>query len=674
VDVAGLFTPDEEQLVAVLDFEAVGLDTMEFLTRAVPEFLARAMTGETGGLRALDRRRVTRTWDEVVGTTTDPQARYDRLTGKLGATHVLTGNVIRQPDGVLVQADLRRGREIVAQASAVAPVDDAIAVAESLGVQLLAASAGEFHRLSGLATSSTAAVQDWYTGLEAFREGRYEDAVTAYSLALDRDSSFALAAWGMMNAALWLDDAGDALRRGRRLAWQHRNRLPPADSAMFVAESQRNGYPQPLPRGELDAFELYERAVQLYPDRWDAWFRYGDFLWHEGGAYVDDGRPTAIEAFNRAIALDSVGHDEVWRHLAEHYLLTGDYAAYRSLPEAYRNRGFDAGFAMMDANRELAASEWEWLANQYFQPIHGVTALQVEGSALDEAELLVAILEARAAEGDANSAQEAGVYAMNRGRPREAARLLRVAEGDSPVCGGGPCQLPEQWLQSAAFVEGMADIVLPMRDSMEASWVGRSIEDIASEDRDARFAAGSMVENGLWIGVWDILRDGDPTAAQAALHMARRMGELTDLAGWQVVSALGVSFLEALLATENGDPGAARAVAVADSIYSMGGGTRGTLRSTIAFQVLLSHLYQRIGDDEKALRVMQRVWMRFGEEYRWFLSHRLLNRARLASKLGYRDEAVQSYEHYLALMADPEPVLQDSVAAVRAEYEAYARR
>jgi tetratricopeptide (TPR) repeat protein len=665
VDMEGLFAPEEEQLVAVLDFELIGPDSLAYLTQAIPEFLAMAMTGEAGVPRALDRRVVTRTWDEVQGMTVDPQARSDRVVAQLGATHVLTGRVIRQPGGVLVQADLLRGREIVAQASAVAPEADAIAVAESLGVQLLAGSAGELDRLSKLTSTSTATVRHWLRGVEAFRQGNYREAAEAHAEALDEDSTFVLAAWGLFNSYLWLE--GSAGGRGVRLAWKHRDRLPPGDSAMLVVEAQRNAYPEPLPRGEADVLALYQGLVQAFPGRWDAWLRYGDYLWHEGGAYVDEGRPMAVQAFHRAIALDSAGNDEPWRHLAEHYLLTGDYEAYSALPEAHRDSASDAAFAMMDPNRALAASEWEWFTNRYFEPIHGVTILQVEGSALDEAEALAAILRARAAEGDANSAQEAGVYAMNRGRPEEAARLLRVAESDSPVC-GGPCQLPEQWLQSAAFVEGMAEVVRPIRDSMEASWSGRRLEDIQSEDADSRLAAGSMVENGFWIGVWDVLRDGDPRAAESALHMARRMGELTDRSRWLVVSRLAVAFSEALLATENGGPDASRAVAVADSVYSMGRARR----STIALQVLLAHLYERIGDDEKALRVMQRVWMRGGEEYRWFLSHRLLSRARLAAKLGFRDEAVQSYEHYLALMSDPEPTLEESVAMVRTEYEAYA--
>jgi tRNA A-37 threonylcarbamoyl transferase component Bud32/tetratricopeptide (TPR) repeat protein len=666
VDLSAVFAPDEEELVAVLDFESLVPDSLEYLTRAIPEFLATAMTGETGGPRALGRRLVRRTWDEVLGTTADPQARYERAAAALGATHVLRGEVIHQPDGgVRVRAELLRGREIVTEAVAIAQSGDAIAVSEALGVQLLAGSAGEFHRLSGLATSSTATVQQWLRGTEAFRDGRYEEAVTAYSAALDEDSTFALAAWGLMNSAMWLEDAGGGLGRGLRLAWQHRGRLPPADSAIFVAESQRGGYPEPLPAGELGALRLFERAVQLYPERWDAWFRYADFLWHEGGAYVDEGRPLAVQAFQRALALDTAGHDEIWQHLFEHYVLTGNSEAFRALPPQHQNRAAGAVLTLMDPTRELDSSEREWHEELYQGPIHGLMDLQAAGAAMAEAERLASILEQRAEDGDPNSAQVAGVFAMNRGRPSHAARLLRLAEEPSPVCGGGICQLTEQWLQSAVFAEGMAEIVGPMRDSLEAGWAHVRIEDIASDDRDMRIAAGEMLYYGFWIAVWDMM-EGDSAGARANLALARRVPELSERAYLIRVSGVVTSFLEALLAADSDAPSAKQAVAAADSVYAMGGMDR----STIALQVLLSQLYHRVGDDEKALRVLQRVWMRGGEEYVWFLSDRLLSRARLAADLGYRDEAIQSYEHYLTLMSNPEPVLEETVAGVGAELEA----
>jgi hypothetical protein len=78
-------------------------------------------------------------------------------------------------------------------------------------------------------------------------------------------------------------------------------------------------------------------------------------------------------------------------------------------------------------------------------------------------------------------------------------------------------------------------------------------------------------------------------------------------------------------------------------------------------------MYREIGEPQQSLGILRRQWMRFGVEYIQFLAPRLLRRARLATELGYRDEAIQSYQHYLWLRSDPEPVLVDQVVAVRAE-------
>ena len=403
----------------------------------------------------------------------------------------------------------------------------------------------------------------------------------------------------------------------------------------------------------------------MYPERWDAWFRYADFLWHEGGAFVDDGRPTALQAFNRAIALDSVGHDEAWRHLSEHYVLTGNQEAFLALPPEHQDRGVGVVLTLMDSQSGIDPREREWFEGSYFQPMYGLMEFQAAGAAMGEAERLARILEQRAEGGDGNSAQVAGVFAMNRGRPELANRLLELASTPSPSCGGNVCQEPLQWLWAAVLVEGMADFVRPLRDSLAASFSVEAIEDIGSSEVQRRIAAGTMVELAFWIAVWDLV-EGDPAGAEDLLEPARRMGELAEHRRWTRLSRVIVSFLEAFLEIASESPTATQAVAAADSAYARGG----LGRSTIGLRVLLAELYQRSGDREKALRVLQRIWMVGGEEYVWFLSDRLLDRARLAADLGYRDAAIQSYEHYLTLMSDPELAFEEKVGGVRAELEA----
>lgn len=51
----------------------------------------------------------------------------------------------------------------------------------------------------------------------------------------------------------------------------------------------------------------------------------------------------------------------------------------------------------------------------------------------------------------------------------------------------------------------------------------------------------------------------------------------------------------------------------------------------------------------------------------------LREEGRLASLLGERAEAIQAYQHYLALRSTAEPSLRSSVEAIRAEVAKLAR-
>ncbi len=648
IDFGTLFSPEQEQLVAVLDFEGLGLDTLDYLTQAIPEFLALALTGETGGPRAIDRRVVIRAWNNVQGMTADPQERYRRVVEELGATHLLTGTVIRQPTGVLVQAELRRGREIVTEASVVATEESAIVAAEAVGVQLLAASAGEFERLPGLVSSSTAAVRDWLNGTQTFRRGQYDSAAAMFSQAVDADTTFALAAWGMMGSAMWLEQPGRYYRRGRRLAWLHRDRLPPADSVFFVAESYRNGYPEAI--GERASLELYRLAVQQYPDRWESWIRYGDYLWHEGGAYVDDGRALAVQAFRRAIALDSLAHNEPWEHLAEHAFITNDLEAFQKLPPQFQDPALRLALDLA-MGTDLDSTTWQALEEDYFPPIYALIGLQAMGAAMEGAERLAEILARRAGDGDGNSAQLAGFFALNRGQPGRATELLRVAES-------GGNQEPEMWIQAGIYWDAEPDEVMRVRDSLEVATRQISAEAVASPDRDAV----TKLHQRCWLAVSDLGGAGgvDLEETAALARQAESMADNMRSARWPGLCA---RFLEALAAVHAGDPSAGARVAAADSAFGLG--VRPRYR--VAWATLLADLYDRVGEPERSLAILRRVWMNGGEEYVQFLAPRLLRRARLAAELGYRDEAIQSYQHYLTLRSDPEPVLADQVEAVRME-------
>jgi hypothetical protein len=660
IDFFSLFTPIPQLRVAVVDFDGLGLESsLAYLTEAIPEFLALALTGEGGGPRALDRRQVTKEWRAVEGTTSDPTQRRQRLADRLGATHVLSGQVIRQRgDSVVVRATLYRGREVVTEADAAGTVASAIALAEAVGVQLLAAAAGEFARLPALMSSSTEAVQIWLRGQRAYRDGEFQRAVELQWDALKVDSTFALAAWNMMKSAQWLERQNPWFREGRRLAWQHRDRLPRPDSLIFVAESFRNSYPEPI--GERRSFALYQQAVREYPERWDAWLLYGDYLWHEGGIYIDDGRAKAVDAFEKALALDTLAHDEPWEHLEEHYVMTADWAGFSRLPERHRSRLSGVLRAMMNGD-SLEISTWDSLSARYQWPIIGLMQLQAAGAGMADAERLAAILERRAEGGDGNSALVAGTFWLNRGRPDHAIPLLHIADHGGG-CGGSPCQEPAMWLQAGLFSDLPADVVQHVRDSLRSPDSEMRLEDI-NGDWPAWTGLRDRFAGRAWSALWD-LHDGDQSEAAETARLARQAETIAESPRAKHFMELYAALLEAAVAVQNGAVDAAHAVARLDSVFDIGVPNQ---RHAAAWLLVQADLFARTGQPEKALAVIRRQWSRFGEERTQFLPARLLVRARLARQLGLRDEAIRAYDHYLTLRSDPEPALAELVASVRAE-------
>ncbi|TFG48406.1 MAG: hypothetical protein E4H38_06555 [Gemmatimonadales bacterium] len=588
------------------------------------------------------------------GTTSDPTQRRERLADRVGATHVVSGQVIRQRgDSVVVRATLYRGREVVTEADAQGPAGNAIALAEAVGIQLLAAAAGEFSRLPALMTSSTEAVQLWLKGQRAYRDGEFQRAVELQWDALKVDSTFALSAWNMMKSAQWLDPSDPWFREGRRLAWQHRDRLPRPDSMIFVAESYRNNYPERI--GERRSFALYQQSVREYPERWDAWLLYGDYLWHEGGIYIDDGRAKAVDAFEKALALDSLGHDEPWQHLEEHYLMTADWAGLARLPERHRSRS-SAILKKMMTGDSLDAATWDSLAARYGWPIHGLAQLQAAGQGMAAAERLAAVLERRAETGDGNSAQAAGIFWLNRGRPDRAIPLLHVADtGDE--CRGNPCQEPAMWLEDGLFADLPAGVAQQVRDSLRSADTDMRIDDI-NGDRPTRFGLYDRLAGQVWSALWD-LRGGDRAEAENTIRLARQAEAIAERPGPKHSMGLYAALLEAAVAVQDGREDAVPAVARLDSAFGI---TIPDQRHAAAWLLVQADLFARIGQPEKALSAIRRQWVAGGEERTHFLTARLLMRARLAWQLGLRDEATQAYDHYLAPRSDPEPALADLVA------------
>jgi tetratricopeptide (TPR) repeat protein len=404
----------------------------------------------------------------------------------------------------------------------------------------------------------------------------------------------------------------------------------------------------------------YERAVQAYPNNWMAWIRYGDYLWHEGGLYTDDGRSRAVGALLRATELDTLSNAEPFKHLNEYYTFTRNREAFLSIPEDLQERLPRLVLSMMDPDESVAEVDWEWIEQNDMGPIIAITDLQIAGAGMEDAERLAASLEQRAADGDAFAAWVVGVYALNRGQPERATRLLQIASI-------GNEQAPEMWLQQNLFADGEEEVAREVRDSLESALARITPEQIVNGDVRLGW---TILRQRAWVAIWDMMH-GDTTSARPTIEFARATQERAaadeSLRRLMGSARYNRTLVEALLAVVTGSPDADRAVTVADSVFRVGG-IRPWFQA--AYLLVLADLYRQIGDTEAALNRYRREWTVTGAEPMRLLPARRLGQARMAARLGLHDEAIRAYEHYLTLHSDPEPALVAQVAEVQAELDA----
>jgi hypothetical protein len=188
-----------------------------------------------------------------------------------------------------------------------------------------------------------------------------------------------------------------------------------------------------------------------------------------------------------------------------------------------------------------------------------------------------------------------------------------------------------------------------------------------NEERNVRAPATAGLRQRSWVAIWDLML-GDTVGVRALIDLARETEAIavSDIAVRRF-AGYNRALVEALLAVETGSPDARQAVTAADSVFGVGGVS---MRHQAAYVLVLAELYRRIGETEAALDRYRREWILLGEESTHLLPARRLGRARMAAQLGLTGEAILSYEQYLALRSDPEPVLEEKVAGVRAELEA----
>jgi len=318
--------------VAILPFRVSGPPEAQYLGEGMLDLLNVALDG-FAGWRVIQPRAFLRQVDAESGPIDVVSAA--RLARQAGAGTFVLGDVVALGPDLRVQAELyesARGSSLTSirarGALAVpAPVADTIAGGLARG-RLSSRAGGPPRALEEFTSTSPAALQAYLVAEQLARRARWQEAAESLSVAIARDSTFALAYYGMYRVITWgsvIPFVVQAIDRSTekytyddiiRGAIRNMDRAPPRQRRLleFVLAINR-----------ADALRLADGLTRDYPDDADVWLERGDAYFHVGlqsGESITD----ALESLHRAIALDPTV-PEAYLHVVQLQSMLGDSAS-----------------------------------------------------------------------------------------------------------------------------------------------------------------------------------------------------------------------------------------------------------------------------------------------------------------------------------------------------------
>jgi serine/threonine-protein kinase len=663
--------------IVVVPFRLSGVDSSHrALAESVVDLLSARLNGE-GGPLAADGRTVISAWNRARGGQEGTADHARQVARSLGAAESVSGTIVGAPGNrVTLTANVipTRGGAARPIGTVSGHIDSIPSLLDAVAVRIVARDAGVSEQRLGTLTTSIPALRAFLWGRIEYRRGHDTESVRHFARAVELDSTFAVAALDLAVAAgqplgmrarcdpadcittyfaLGFRNPGAAseherIARAVEAAWRHRDRLgtrdrPLAEALRAVSSSE--------PNTARVMIEALQRASREAPDRAETQYLLGSLLLYQGPAVeIVDSRSRAAAAFRAARQLDphyvapiagllevaAFEHDTIeLRHIGQEYLSrdsvgpSADYVRWRVAAGVGDSATLDSIRARLDS-----------LDTSTLQRIVQASVL----SALDlaDASRAVNIVVGRASDRIERRIALASAYmlALNRGRPREAARWLerRSMEHDNVLS-------TWTWATMAAlFWDGdrtLADSIAKNRAELIARDTLRSTPDTLAYLQLSRHVSQQ--------GLWDVIH-GDTARASAAARWLRRNDH-----------PIGGDFVDLLMATRSGRPDAPTLRARIDSVALEG---CCTLTIVNWANLVAARAHEAAGRDREALRAVRRGIWRFPPQ---LLSTFLRDEARLAAKLGEREAAIRAYRHYLALRSDPEPELKAEVDRVRAE-------
>ncbi|UCC84558.1 MAG: hypothetical protein JSW46_06425 [Gemmatimonadota bacterium] len=647
----------DPQLVAVVPFRVTGGDpSLAYLGEGMMDLLAAKLSGDVNP-RAVDPRLVLDAWRSMKGAEGAAPTRWEalELARGLGAGYALVGLVVGTPVGLVLNAELLSD-ETQVQADVEGPADSLTALVDRLAAQLLLREAGERgERLATLTSTSLPALQAYLKGQAEYRNGRYAEAVRHFELALEEDSTFALAGLGQASAAYWAVGLGGTWSDGLVRAWEHRERLSARDRGLLMAWL---GPRYPAPPTWAERLQGWEQAIEAMPGHPEAWYEAGDVLFHYGEVLgVESPRERARAYFERALEFDSTWVAPIG-HLIELGTLAGDTAAVRDLGARYF--ALDSAGGVADYLRWRVACSLDDRAfinglRERFQEVSALSLRRILRSVQRDLLMLDAIDEAAAAleaktetrRAHWGSLTELHDAAANAGRPSEA---LRVTESQADLQPAPRMHLRTR-VRDALYWDGDKEAGAAAVQELAAFADAPPASD--PEERKAQFEDICVVEQWrLW--------NGEVSHTESAIQRLLSAQPPADSDTTVVYNQECAVLLQALLANAVGGDELDAALSRLESLARAG---PASLFNTAYVNLVLARLLEARGDPVGALAAVRRL----GYPSQPFLSSYLKEEGRLAALTGDRGGAIRAYQHYLALRAEPEPALAADVDAVRAE-------
>jgi DNA-binding SARP family transcriptional activator len=633
--------------VVVAPFRVSSADrSLAYLREGMVELLSTKLASEDPS-HSTDPGSVLGAWRRAGVSDTAPSDRGLVLSVArgLGAERLLTGSVVGGPARVVLNATLLDVADGVqrAQASVEGSPDSLLVLVDRLAARLLADESLAADRLADQTTTSLAALRAYLDGQREYRSGQIQAAVKHYRFAVDRDSTFALAALGLVQAAERAID--EPLRaRALALAWASRDALGERERLHLLALAGP-GYPGMSTDREL--LVAWEHAATALPDRADVWQGLGQQLYHAGRRLeIPDARARALTAFERARELDpsfapplpylvltaaQAGQADRAQEFADAYLALGGEVELRHFVRWYVARATRDTVALAAVRAELPRAtvaslraigvvslDDPWPLEDATHGIAGRLARTVRSR--DRGELL----------------RGRHALALNAGWPSEARAALEELSA-----------MRDEQQTATIEVQPIFDALYGDGDTVFAA---RAVARLATRD-----APGPLARCAL--GQWH--------ASRRELALAREQARAMKAQGMTgaTSAALCAELLEAWASVEEGQPAARWLVDRLDSL-SLAGPPVGELRPYGG--IALARLHVRLGAPERALAaVRRRPYFRGWQAY---LSTYLRTEAMLAEQLGDRSAAARAWRHYLALRARPEATLAADAASARAAF------